>query len=55
MAAMFRYSPVATYSVSLPPLKLEFSNPVKGEYLKRDFEKVCCFMSLIQLKPNSIL
>nr|GMD77994.1 putative 1-phosphatidylinositol-3-phosphate 5-kinase FAB1D [Ipomoea batatas] len=40
MAAMFRYSPVATYSVSLPPLKLEFSNPVKGEYLKRDFEKV---------------
>lgn len=34
MVAMFKYSPVATYSVSLPPQKMEFSASVKQEFLK---------------------
>ncbi|KAK4490086.1 hypothetical protein RD792_000741 [Penstemon davidsonii] len=40
MVAMFRYSPVATYSVSLPSQKIEFHSSVKGDYLKKDFENV---------------
>ncbi|KAH6780396.1 hypothetical protein C2S52_011633 [Perilla frutescens var. hirtella] len=35
MVAMFKYSPVATYSVSLPPQKMEFSASVKREFLKK--------------------
>ncbi|KAJ8557856.1 hypothetical protein K7X08_004622 [Anisodus acutangulus] len=40
MVAMFKYSTVTTYSVSLPPEKLEFSSSVNGEFLKKDFEYV---------------
>ncbi|KAL3845590.1 hypothetical protein ACJIZ3_002993 [Penstemon smallii] len=40
MVAMFRYSPVATYSVSLPSQKMEFHSSVKGDYLKKDSENV---------------
>ncbi|XP_073135555.1 putative 1-phosphatidylinositol-3-phosphate 5-kinase FAB1D [Henckelia pumila] len=40
MVAMFKYSPVATFSVSLPPQKLEFSCSVRGEFLNRDSEDV---------------
>lgn len=40
MVAMLRYSLVATYSVSLPTQKLEFSNSIKGEFLKKEIENV---------------
>ncbi|PHU14820.1 putative 1-phosphatidylinositol-3-phosphate 5-kinase FAB1C [Capsicum chinense] len=40
MVAVFKYSTVTTYSVSLPPEKLEFSSSVNGEFLKKDFEDV---------------
>ncbi|KAF2297462.1 hypothetical protein GH714_023871 [Hevea brasiliensis] len=38
LAAMFKNSPVTTYTVSLPPQKLEFSHRYDG--LKREFENV---------------
>ncbi|CAA0827851.1 Putative 1-phosphatidylinositol-3-phosphate 5-kinase FAB1D [Striga hermonthica] len=40
MVAMFKYSTVVTYSVSLPPQRLEFSFTVKEEFLKKDSENV---------------
>ncbi|XP_038697035.1 putative 1-phosphatidylinositol-3-phosphate 5-kinase FAB1D [Tripterygium wilfordii] len=40
MIAMFRYSPVTTYTVSLPPQKLEFRSSIRQEWLKREFENV---------------
>ncbi|KAD4586336.1 hypothetical protein E3N88_23937 [Mikania micrantha] len=40
MVAMFRYSTVATYSVSLPLWKVEFSNSMEGDYLKDEVEDV---------------
>ncbi|KAL0391690.1 UNVERIFIED_CONTAM: putative 1-phosphatidylinositol-3-phosphate 5-kinase FAB1D [Sesamum radiatum] len=40
MVAMFKYSAVATYSVSLPPQKMEVNSKVRGEFLKRDSEHV---------------
>ncbi|KAJ0086433.1 hypothetical protein Patl1_07888 [Pistacia atlantica] len=36
MVAMFSYSPVITYTVSVPPQKLEFSNSVNKEWLKEE-------------------
>ena len=43
LVAMFKYSKVATYSVSLTPEKLEFGNSVRGEVLKEEFEDVSIF------------
>ncbi|KAG8660738.1 hypothetical protein MANES_02G188400v8 [Manihot esculenta] len=40
LAAMFKYSPVTTYTVSLPPQKLEFSHSIRYEGLMREFENV---------------
>ncbi|PHU19672.1 putative 1-phosphatidylinositol-3-phosphate 5-kinase FAB1D [Capsicum chinense] len=40
MVAMFKYSTVTTYSVFLPPKKLEFSSSIKGEFLKQEFDDV---------------
>ncbi|XP_044510763.1 putative 1-phosphatidylinositol-3-phosphate 5-kinase FAB1D isoform X2 [Mangifera indica] len=36
MVAMFSYSPVITYTVSVPPQKLEFSHSVTKEWLKEE-------------------
>ncbi|GMH31339.1 hypothetical protein Nepgr_033182 [Nepenthes gracilis] len=36
MVAIFRYSPVATYTVSVPHQKLEFDNSIKDEWLKKE-------------------
>ncbi|KAL8138362.1 hypothetical protein V2J09_004363 [Rumex salicifolius] len=33
MVSMFRYSPVAKYTVAVPPQKLEFNSPIKGDWL----------------------
>lgn len=38
--AMFRYSPVATYTVSLPPWKLQLSNSIKQDLLMKETENV---------------
>lgn len=46
MVAVFKYSTVTTYSVSLPLEKLEFSSSVNEEFLKKDFEDVCFFTSV---------
>ncbi|XP_052201496.1 putative 1-phosphatidylinositol-3-phosphate 5-kinase FAB1D [Diospyros lotus] len=40
MIAMLKHSPVATYSVSLPPQRLEFTNSIRSELLKRETEIV---------------
>ncbi|KAL6525181.1 hypothetical protein OROMI_030774 [Orobanche minor] len=40
MVAMFKYSTVVTYSVSLPPQKMELSSSVKVEFFKKDSENV---------------
>ncbi|CAN4119531.1 unnamed protein product [Withania somnifera] len=40
MVAMFKYSTVTTYSVFLPPKKLEFSSSIRGEFLKQEFNDV---------------
>lgn len=43
MVAMFRYSSVSTYSVSLPHWKVEFSDSVGEEFLKKEVEDVCIY------------
>ncbi|KAL7155990.1 hypothetical protein ABFS83_03G112900 [Erythranthe nasuta] len=40
MVAMFKYSPVVTYSVSLPPQEMEFNSSFRGDFLKNDSENV---------------
>ncbi|XP_057973777.1 putative 1-phosphatidylinositol-3-phosphate 5-kinase FAB1D isoform X2 [Malania oleifera] len=40
MVAMFRYSPVVTYSVALPPQKLDFSNSIRKSWLDKEIENV---------------
>ncbi|PKI73475.1 hypothetical protein CRG98_006056 [Punica granatum] len=40
MAAMFRYSPVTTYTVSMPPQMLDFNNPVRPKLLVRESDNV---------------
>lgn len=40
MVAMLRNSAVATYSVCLPPQKLEFSSSIRGDLLKRETDDV---------------
>ncbi|CAN1235338.1 Putative 1-phosphatidylinositol-3-phosphate 5-kinase FAB1D [Linum perenne] len=40
LAALFKYSQVTTHTISLPPQKLDFSNSVRHEGLRREFEDV---------------
>ncbi|KAK7343793.1 hypothetical protein VNO77_12828 [Canavalia gladiata] len=40
MVAMFRYSSVTTYTVSMPPQKLEFGGAIKQEWLLKETENV---------------
>ncbi|KAL4281655.1 hypothetical protein GQ457_03G031520 [Hibiscus cannabinus] len=40
MVAMFSYSTVTTYTVSMPPQRLEFSCSTKPEWLKEEFNTV---------------
>jgi 1-phosphatidylinositol-3-phosphate 5-kinase len=44
MAAKFKYSTVAIYNVSVPPQKLEFSNSIRQEWLRKETENVCLFL-----------
>lgn len=46
MVAMFKYSTVTTYSVFLPPKKLEFSSSIKGEFLMQESNDVCALTSV---------
>lgn len=45
MAAMFKYSMVTTYTVSLPLQKLEFSHLIRHDELNQEFRDVCVFPS----------
>ncbi|GAB2236021.1 hypothetical protein Droror1_Dr00027750, partial [Drosera rotundifolia] len=40
MVAMFRYSQVATYTVSVPSQKMCFTNSIKDEWMKKETENV---------------
>ncbi|CAN0928280.1 Putative 1-phosphatidylinositol-3-phosphate 5-kinase FAB1D [Linum grandiflorum] len=40
LAALFKYSQVTTHTISLPPQELDFSNSVRHEGLKSEFEDV---------------
>ncbi|KAK3230343.1 hypothetical protein Dsin_002224 [Dipteronia sinensis] len=40
MVAMFRYSSVTNYTVSMPPQKLEFNNSINKEWLKGEFQNL---------------
>ncbi|KAF6158410.1 hypothetical protein GIB67_019449 [Kingdonia uniflora] len=40
MVAMFKYSPIDIYAVSMPPLILEFKNPIGQDWIKREAENV---------------
>lgn len=49
MVAMFKYSPVLTYSVSLPSQKMQFNYSGGGEFLKKDSENVCTFINSLAI------
>lgn len=53
MVAIFKYAPVATYSVSLPPQKMEFNASVKQEFLKKDSDSVHTFIAALSLPGES--
>ncbi|XVE60834.1 hypothetical protein DITRI_Ditri05aG0158500 [Diplodiscus trichospermus] len=40
MVAMFTYSSVTTYTMSMPPRQLEFSESIRPDWLKEEFENV---------------
>ncbi|KAK6276842.1 hypothetical protein POUND7_017165 [Theobroma cacao] len=40
MVAMFSYSSVTTYTVSMPPQQLEFSKSIRPDWLKEEYENV---------------
>ncbi|KAJ7973966.1 1-phosphatidylinositol-3-phosphate 5-kinase [Quillaja saponaria] len=55
MVAMFRYTSVATYTVSVPPHKLDFSNSIRKELLSKEFENVHKKGSLLFSEVKSCL
>lgn len=40
VVAMFRYSPVTTYTISMPPQKLEFNSSIRSDWFAKEIEKV---------------
>ncbi|XP_056163414.1 putative 1-phosphatidylinositol-3-phosphate 5-kinase FAB1D isoform X3 [Syzygium oleosum] len=40
VVAMFRYSPVTTYTISMPPQKLECNSSIRSEWFAKEIEKV---------------
>lgn len=44
MVAVFRYSSVTTYTVSMPPQKLEFSGAIRQEWLLKEVDNVCSLL-----------
>ncbi|KAL5846058.1 hypothetical protein ACOSQ3_009582 [Xanthoceras sorbifolium] len=55
MVAMFRYSSVTTYAVSVPPRKLEFSNSINKEWLKGEFQNLYTIGMLLFTEVESSL
>lgn len=45
--AMFRYSPVTTYTVCTPPQKLEFHYSFDSEWLMKEIDRVSLFVILV--------
>ncbi|CAN4099874.1 unnamed protein product [Withania somnifera] len=52
MVAVFKYSTVTTYSVSLPPEKLEYNSSVNGAVLEKDFEDSLVFGTALNLQGS---
>lgn len=55
MVAMFSYSLVTTYTVSMPPQQLEFSESIRPDWLKEEFENVYMKGMLIFREVESFL
>jgi 1-phosphatidylinositol-3-phosphate 5-kinase len=55
MVAMFKYSIVATYTVSLPPEKLDFRYPQSGDLIGEDFRNVRMKGDLMFLEVEKLL
>ncbi|XP_019055743.1 PREDICTED: putative 1-phosphatidylinositol-3-phosphate 5-kinase FAB1D [Nelumbo nucifera] len=53
--AMFRYSPVDIYTVSMPPQILEFNNPIGQEWFKKEAEDVLTEGLLLFMEVNNSL
>lgn len=49
MVAMFSFSSVTTYTVSVPPQQLEFSRSIRPDWLKEEYENVCGYSVLTVL------
>lgn len=43
MAAMFKYSPFTTYTVSVPPQKIQFSSSIRQDWLTKETKDVNIF------------
>lgn len=54
MVAKFKYSTVAIYNVSVPPQKLEFSNSIRQEWLRKETENVCLFYADFLVCDNAL-
>lgn len=54
MVAKFKYSTVAIYNVSVPPQKLEFSNSIRQEWLRKETENVCLFYADFLVCDNAV-
>lgn len=54
MVAKFKYSTVAIYNVSVPPQKLEFSNSIRQEWLRKETENVRLFYAHFLVCDNAL-
>lgn len=43
MVAMFKNSPIMTYTVSVPPVKLPFCNSIRQDWFAKEIENVIFF------------
>ncbi len=55
MVAMFKYSTAAIYTVSVPPQKLEFSNSIRQDWLRKETENVCLFYTHFSVCDNALV
>jgi len=55
MVAMFRYSSVTTYTVSMPPQKLEFNGAMKQEWLLKETKNVCFLLGYFHLDISFVV
>lgn len=46
MVAMFKNSPLTIYTVSVPPLKLPFSNSIRQDWFAKEIKNVSYFLAV---------